>query len=733
MIIAGELVFTFTPTSLGLSAGFVVVVLVLAFLACHRSGWRVSVGWLEGLRLLVAIGIALTLNQPEWRQTYLPNRKPVLAVLHDVSGSMETRDIIDASDSSAPLRPRGEVASALADISLWQELAERMEVVVEPFSSGEVPPEEGTDLNDALLRLLQRQPRLSALVLVSDGDWNTGSAPAQAATQLRMKGVPVFAVAVGSDARLPDVEIVSFDVPTFAVAGKPLRIPYTIDSALPREEVIGITMSTSRGEEVREEIRLPAMGRLQKAFLWRPGEPGSVRLTLTLPPTGSERNTENNKTEADLDVRQEQLRVLVIESLPRWEYRYLRNALERDAGVEVKTMLFHPDLGKMGAGRGYLDSFPENDVLARMDVIILGDVGIDAGMLSHEQCEAIVKLVRDQASGLVFLPGQRGFMASLLATPLAELLPVVWDAAQPRGWGTASPGRFALTEAGAVSLLTKLEDSDEASARVWSTLPGFQWYAPALRAKAGTEVLATHAVESNQFGRVPLIVTRTYGAGKVLYMGADAAWRWRRGVEDKYHYRFWGQVARWMAYQRNMAQGENMRLFFSPDRPRSGATLTLNANVMSLTGEPLREGVVVAEIVSPAGKPSSIRLLPVGQESWGLFTGVFTPGEPGDYQVHLTCARAGTTLETKISVQGMRKEKRGRPARPEVLREIAQLTRGEFIASAEPSDIVARVSSLPEPETLERRLQLWAHPAWAGALILLLTVFWIGRKVTGSF
>ena len=27
-------------------------------------------------------------------------------------------------------------------------------------------------------------------------------------------------------------------------------------------------------------------------------------------------------------------------------------------------------------------------------------------------------------------------------------------------------------------------------------------------------------------------------------MGSDSAWRWRRGVEDKFHYRFWSQVVR---------------------------------------------------------------------------------------------------------------------------------------------------------------------------------------------
>jgi hypothetical protein len=101
--------------------------------------------------------------------------------------------------------------------------------------------------------------------------------------------------------------------------------------------------------------------------------------------------------------------------------------------------------------------------------------------------------------------------------------------------------------------------------------------------------------------------------------------------------------------------------------------------------------------------------------------------------VRLTCAEAGTALETVISVQGTRKEKRGQPARPEVLREISQLTRGQFMDSADPAKILAAVTALPEEEMIERRLQIWAHPAWAGTLIGLLAIFWIGRKAAGVF
>ena len=608
-----------------------------------------------------------------------------------------------------------------------------MDVSIEPFSSDEKPPGDGTDIGGALAAAAKKYPHLRAVALVSDGDWNVGDPPSQAALKLRMRDVPVFAVPTGAESRLPDVELSSFDVPTFAVAGKPLRIPFTIESSLPQDAAATLEMKSSTGEIITKDVVIPAMSRLQDVITWKPESPGDIKLTLTVPKTGNEHNLDNNSIEAPLSIRKEQLHVLIIESFPRWEYRYLRNALQRDPGVEVNTLLFQPDLGKLGAGRGYLAAFPKDEQLAKYDVIFLGDVGTDPGQLTNEECDSLMKVVRDQATGLVFMPGFHGFEASLLPTPLGDLFPVVWDDAQPHGYGTPTPGGFTLTEAGEHSLLTKLEDTDEASANVWKNLPGFQWYAPALRAKAGTEVLATHSTESNNFGRIPLIVTRTYGSGKILFMGTDGAWRWRKGVEDRYHYRFWGQVVRWMAYQRNMSKGDKMRLFYSPDRPRAGAVLTLNANVTSMTGEPLRDGAVIAQITSPAGKIDSVRLLPASQESWGLFTGVFTPEEPGDYLVRLSSAESGTALDTTISVQGSAREKVGKPAKPEVLREIAQLTNGKFMENATPASIAALIAALPQPELQERRVQLWAHPLWSGLLMLLLGIFWAGRKLVGAF
>ena len=275
-----------------------------------------------------------------------------------------------------------------------------------------------------------------------------------------------------------------------------------------------------------------------------------------------------------------------------------------------------------------------------------------------------------------------------------------------------------------------MADTQDDNIEVWEGLPGFQWYAPIVRAKAGSEVLCVHKDISNEFGRLPLLATRTFGAGKVLFMGTDGAWRWRTGVEDKYHYRFWGQVVRWMAYQRHMAQGESMRLYYSPEQPQMRQTLTLSANVMEKSGEPVTKGDVTARIVAPSGKAQTVRFLSTGDE-WGAFSARFAAEEPGNHRLTLMCKQTGATLETAFFVQGIAAERVGRPARPEVLEEISLVTRAKVIAVDQLDEVVQSLSELPEPPPSVRRVQLWSHPLLAGSFIILLGVFWIGRKAIG--
>jgi len=44
---------------------------------------------------------------------------------------------------------------------------------------------------------------------------------------------------------------------------------------------------------------------------------------------------------------------------------------------------------------------------------------------------------------------------------------------------------------------------------------------------------------------------------------------------------------------------------------------------------------------------------------------------------------------------------------------------------------VHQISLLPEPKPLERRIRLWSSPWWGGLILVLLGIYWTGRKLAG--
>lgn len=730
-----------SPTPLTLWIGIIALILVgaLSVISWRRSPHRGRTALLECLRFLSALVVVLLLWQPEWLTTVHPDTKPQIAILWDDSKSMTTVDAAlppVLSEKSEVVSRADWVKKALAS-DLWKPLEANgaNEVISLPFAT---PPAEssaiaGTDLEAPLTDILATQNNLRAIVLLSDGDYNLGQPPVAAAQKLRLRGVPLFPIPVGSKVRLPDLDLLSVTAPTYGIVGENVQIPFTIRSSLDRQVRTIVRLRDESGRERTKDIIIPPNAETYDSILWRLEKEGTSTLELSVPVADGELVATNNSRKFTIAGRPEKIRVLVIETLPRWEYRFLRNALSRDPGVELSCLLFHPTLGP-GEGKDYIKEFPSKiEDLAKYDVIFLGDVGVGAGQLTAEQCELIRGLVENQASGLIFMPGSQGNEFSLLDTGLSDLMPVILDYENQRGSAESIPSPLTLTTEGRASLLTMLGNNEEENPEIWRRLPGFYWHAPVVKAKGGAEVLAVHGNRRGKYGPIPLLVTKPAGSGKVLFMGIDSAWRWRRGVEDLYHYRFWGQVARWMSYQRNMAAGQRVRLFFNPERPEPGASVTLNANAFDPNGAPLKEGTVAVDLTAPDGRTQRIELQK-NDTAWGAFSGRFKVDLPGPWKLRATATGAeDKPLETTILVQGVEIEKVGQPARPEVLEEMAKVSRGRVIQPAQLADLIREINALPEPRPLENRIPLWSHWATVAALVTLLGIFWVGRKLNGAF
>jgi uncharacterized membrane protein len=702
----------------------------LAVLQWRRRGGGRRFALIEATRALAVTLVCLALFKPEIVKEIPHTEQPKVVILRDTSGSMATRDVRTPGGS---VQTRAEWMARNATAARWRPIAAHGQVAIEDF--GAPPPaasgqEDGTDIDGALSRALARTENLKAVLLLSDGDWNLGQSPLVAAAQYSAREIPVYSVGVGSETPLPDLILDHSNVPAYGLLGDQITIPFRIRSHLGREVRTAVALSTADGEAAGKPVTIPAYGEVSDSLIWTPSDAGDYDLDLHLPVEPDEAIPDNNDQHFRIAVRTEKLKVLVVDSLPRWEYRYLRNALMRDPGVEVQTLLFHPGM-QPGAGLNYIQSFPnDRQQLSQYDVIFLGDVGLGDGELTNADLLGIRALVEQQGSGLVFLPGWRGRENTLVQTALNDLLPVDFDTASPNGLSTPNEAHILLTTEGRGHLLTMLSADDATNEEIWKNLPGFYWCAAITDTRPGSEVLAVHSNLRNEEGRIPLLVTRPFGNGKVLFMGTDGAWRWRLGVEDKYHYRFWGQVIRWMAHQRHLAQGERIRLSFSPETPRAGDTVSLLATVFDSGGFPVTSGTVSARVDSAPGISERLDLAPV-PGGWGVFKGEYTPRTGGRTRIVVTNESGDQRLETDLNVQPSGREQVGNPANLAVLRDIAALTRGFAGTTAQLDSVLRRIALLPEPRPIQQRIPLWSEWYTAVALLALFAAYWTARKLAG--
>lgn len=233
-------------------------------------------------------------------------------------------------------------------------------------------------------------------------------------------------------------------------------------------------------------------------------------------------------------------RVLFIEDYPRWEYRYLRNALVRDPALVVDVFLYSADLNfpqEGSKGRKPLTELPfEPEQIEGYDVVILGDVSpthlATASLTASGACEHLADWVK-RGGGLVLVAGAKSMPAEWKDTPLRDLLPVEPTAALA---GSDDAYGYGITDPGAASPI--LQPGDD----TWTTRPGLNWLA-ATRAKPGSVTLVESGPKES---RVPLFVTLTAGDGRVFFSATDETWRWRFRTGDAPHfYPFWQGVIRW--------------------------------------------------------------------------------------------------------------------------------------------------------------------------------------------
>lgn len=507
---------------------------------------------------------------------------------------------------------------------------------------GLAPNGESTQVGRGLRTVLNdlRGTPPAAIVLLSDGISTEGETLSDVAAYARRKGVPIYAVGLGDDQPIRDLKLSDLLVDEVVFAGDIVQFEFTLEGSGYGGQQVEITLRESDSSEpvATLNVAVQADEQPQKIRLpYRPLEVGDFQYTLEVKPRPDEINPDNNRLSRMVSVRKEQIRVLLAQSYPNYEFRYLKNLLERDSTIELKTVLQEADPQFAEADRTALAVFPfRKEELFEFDVIIFGDV--NPGFLSSSVVEHLADFVREKGGGLVLISGPQFMPQAFAGTPLESLIPVELGSLAVLAPGAAIEQGFHVvpTELGLASPPLQLGDTPDETRAIWQNLPEQYWYLSADRLKPAARVLAEHSSQTLADGRkAPLIVLEYAGAGKVLFHAMDETWRWRYQVGDIYFARYWIQSLRYLSRSKLLGKDRSAELSVDRREYRSGESVRLRLRFLDERAAPAQDDGVTVMLERDNGEQRSVTLRRVSVNQ-GVFEGTFPQPVEGDYHAWVT-------------------------------------------------------------------------------------------------
>jgi uncharacterized membrane protein len=728
----------------------VAAALVLAWLIRSRlreaapvmRGWRAWVIW--SLQTLLAAILLLLLWQPAITIAELKPQQNIIAVLVDDSRSMAISEDRSTRQAKAVQALQNGV---LANLNrAFQTRLYRVDAVPARIDSlnNLAPSAPSTRIGDSLKQLSEETSDLpiGAVVLLSDGDDNSGGISADAINALRARHIPVHTVGFGREHASHDVELDDAVIAPRALADSRLAARITLHQRGYPGSKINLTVrdvSTPQAKLLASRaITFGPEGNLQtETLMFDIGGAGAKTLQIAAAPLAGEENTANNILTRVVNVGAEPRRILYLEGEPRWEYKFIRQAEEDDRMVQIVSMVRTSEnkIYRQGISdpKELTTGFPSRgeDLFAYQGLII---GSVEAAYFTPGQQELIHQFVDRRGGGLLLLGGQYSLAdGGWNATNLTDLFPTTLPTqagtfhreVDPKNGVTHTTAT--LARAGADSIITRLVDDPAANAEKWKKLPYLMDYEDPGVAKPGAEVLANMITPEGK--TLPLLITENFGRGRTAIMATGGSWRWQMSspLGDTAHDLFWQQLLRWLVSDTpgHVAASVPSQMLLD-----NGA-INITADVRDQQYNPARDAKVEAHILGPSGVSALVEMSPV-PDNPGQFQAAWSAPKPGAYLTEVTAQRAdkelGRDVLTFQRMDGVAENFHTEQNR-DLLERLATQTGGQYWKPAELGKLAGSIPFSEAGVTVRETKDLWDLPLVFLLLLLLrFSEWWLRRK-----
>ncbi len=582
----------------------------------------------------------------------------------------------------------------------------------------------------------------TAVVLITDGQHNSGPSPLLTAKILGGQGTKFYTLSIGAARDREDLAVVGLDHPQMVFKKDRVRGTLQILDAMPAgspfiaqirqdDEVLWekkLTTQNIGDRSIEFDFTINDLVERLSDQLSSNFKQNAIPLALeaSIAPLAEEAEPNNNSRKMYLNAMTQGYKILLLDGRSRWETRFIRNAFQRDEQWDVSTVIAGQGTSEPTLPRGEQnDQFPKTrDELFNFDLIIYGE--ISAGLFSEQEFKWMNEFVEKRGGGIIFIDGLRGKLDQLDEQNLGDLIPVK----RSPEFNTVLPTSLRLTPGGNQQNALRLATDSSANESFWSQLPPPHTFVNAAAAP-DAQVLAEVMVDQEAY---PVIVARSFGAGKVLYLAFDETWRWRYKAADTWHQRAWNQLAKFTMPNPFAVSDEFVSIDVGKASYSSDESPEIRIRLKDLNGGPATDAIVDA-IIWQDGREVAAVSLAADQDLPGVYRGRTLPLNDGEYQVSIRASGYSDSALTARANFAVLKIDSGEMTESSInealLKQMASDSAGVYLREEEMARLPELLEPLSNGRIVESETLLWQSYWWFAPMILLLTAEWILRKRAG--
>ncbi len=692
--------------------------------------------YLAALQALALWVVLVMLWRPALRVTALKPQQNVVAVVVDDSRSMLLKDEGGAA--------RVDAAKKLLNDGLLDQLKKRFQVRL--YRAGAnlervqnldavTGGQNVTHLADSMKQMMDESASLpiGAVVMLTDGSDNAGGLDADTLGEIRRRRIPIHSVGLGAEKLAKDIELVEVDVPQRALSDSRISAAVTLRQTGLTGQKAKITLEADDKVVGTREVTLGEEGAPQtELMLFNAGLAGARNVKAKVAKLEGEENAGNNQLTRLVNVESSKPRILYVEGEPKWDFKFVRRALDGDRNLQLTTILrtTQNKIYRQGVeeGKELEEGFPaKEEELYKFSGLVIG--GIEASWFTAGQQAMIKNFADKRGGGVLFLGARNGLSdGGYQTTMIAEMLPVTLS--DRKNTFHRDPATTELTQAGRDSLIARIEEDGAKNTERWKKLPYLANYQETGPPKPGATVLIEALPTSK--GRHPLLVTERFGRGRTAIFASAGTWRWQmsQDVKDQSHELFWQQMLRWLVTETpaQVSAVPSKQVLMDEGR------IELRADVRDKAYNPMPAATVEARVLGPGGAAAMVPLTPDANQP-GIFSARWEAPKKGSYVVEVLAKNAkeelGRDVFTFLREDGVAENFHAEQNKV-FLEGLSRQTGGNYYTPATAKSLADDISYSEAGVTTRESRELWNMPALFLLFAAAKAAEWMLRRKWGA-